>query len=191
MNRQAFLEALSSALSDLGMDVWEEALDYYAELTADLIEQGMSEQCAVQSMGSVEAIAANISSGLAPQQKAPAKPARIVRIIARAAFVVRIAAVLAGAAILLAAMWALVLLVLAIALLLALMLPAGIVAAALCLFFGAAAAGSFLLGAGMFLGGLSIPVFFGAAALLRAGVRRSVRAKEWFVTKLKKGWDER
>jgi len=60
MNKNAFIAALSIRLSGLPVEDLQRSLEYYSEYIADAMEDGMSEEEAVASLGSVEEIAAQI-----------------------------------------------------------------------------------------------------------------------------------
>jgi len=53
MNKQEFIEALYRRLSDLPWQDVEERLNFYGEMIEDHMEEGLSEEEAVASMGSV------------------------------------------------------------------------------------------------------------------------------------------
>lgn len=60
MNKQQFLDALRRGLSQLPTEEIEKQLAYYSELIDDMVEDGMTEQEAVERLGSVEEIYENI-----------------------------------------------------------------------------------------------------------------------------------
>ena len=60
MDKLDFLLALDKRLGVLSDEDRRASLDYYAEMLDDLIESGMTEQEAVASLGSVDAIAEEI-----------------------------------------------------------------------------------------------------------------------------------
>ena len=60
MTKLEFLAALRAALSGLPQEDVEERIAFYAELIADSVEEGASEEEAVAAIGSVEEIAAQI-----------------------------------------------------------------------------------------------------------------------------------
>ncbi len=62
MNKREFLEALNIGLSGLPPDDVKERLGFYAEMIDDRIEDGLTEEEAVEEMGSVEQITSQIVS---------------------------------------------------------------------------------------------------------------------------------
>ena len=66
MNRQEYLQRLYEALRDLPQDTWKAALEFYAEMIDDRMEDGMDEASAVAAMEAPEAIAARLRAEAAP-----------------------------------------------------------------------------------------------------------------------------
>lgn len=62
MTKLKFLMALNEKLSDMPQNEVEERLVFYSEMIEDRMEEGLSEEEAVAAVGSVEEIAAQISS---------------------------------------------------------------------------------------------------------------------------------
>lgn len=62
MTKLQFLLALNNKLSGLPRDEVEERLNFYSEMIEDRIEEGLSEEEAVAAVGTVEEIAAQITS---------------------------------------------------------------------------------------------------------------------------------
>lgn len=60
MNKLEFLDVLQYSLSDLPPDDVAQSLDYYAEMIDDCIEEGMTEEYAVEQLGSPSEIADRI-----------------------------------------------------------------------------------------------------------------------------------
>ena len=57
MNKQQFLDALKKELCGLSQDDIQESLDFYSEMIDDHIEEGLSEEEAVASIGHPKEIA--------------------------------------------------------------------------------------------------------------------------------------
>ena len=74
MNKPSFLDALGAQLKTLPQKERQQYIDYYAEMIDDRMEDGVGEAEAVEALGSIEAIAAQILAD------APQKPARRFRI---------------------------------------------------------------------------------------------------------------
>lgn len=64
MNKQEFLQALKARLSEYPKEEIMKSIGYYSEMLEDRIEDGMSEEEAVASLGSVDAIAEQIKCEL-------------------------------------------------------------------------------------------------------------------------------
>ena len=81
MNKYEFLGALRERLRGLPPGDIEKSLDYYAELIADRIEDGMSEQEAVAAMGSIDEIVSQIleDTPLPKLVKEKVRPKRALR----------------------------------------------------------------------------------------------------------------
>lgn len=62
MNRQQFIDALTSRLAYLPLAETEKFIDFYIEAIDDRIEDGMSEEAAVAAMGDIESVAHAIES---------------------------------------------------------------------------------------------------------------------------------
>lgn len=62
MTKNEFLNRLRARLSDLPKGEVEERLDFYSEMIDDHMEEGVSEEDAVKSLGSTEAVARQIIS---------------------------------------------------------------------------------------------------------------------------------
>lgn len=60
MNKEQFLGAIGARLEALPRDDVEKSLDYYAEMIDDRMEDGLTEEQAVEAMGTVEEIVSQI-----------------------------------------------------------------------------------------------------------------------------------
>ncbi|MGN0593139.1 MAG: DUF1700 domain-containing protein [Ruminococcus sp.] len=76
MNKQQFLASLREQLTGLPQEDIEQSLDYYREMIEDQIEDGLSEEAAVEALGSVCEIASQIlmDTSLPKLVKAKVKP---------------------------------------------------------------------------------------------------------------------
>ena len=81
MNKYEFLGRLRERLAGLPPEDIEKSLDYYAELIADRIEDGMSEEEAVAAMGSIDEIVSQIleDTPLPKLVKEKVRPKRALR----------------------------------------------------------------------------------------------------------------
>lgn len=75
MTKLDFLYELREALSELPREDIERYVDYYSEMIADRIDDGMSEEEAVDAIGTVEDIASKILGDM-PQKPGAAEPER-------------------------------------------------------------------------------------------------------------------
>ncbi len=64
MNKQEFLDQLRARLAGLPEKEVEERIEFYAEMIEDRVEEGMSEEKAVEAIGSVEEIAGQIAGDI-------------------------------------------------------------------------------------------------------------------------------
>ena len=76
MFKQEFLDALKLKLSCLPENDIEERLNFYSEMIDDMIEEGLSEEDAVESIGSVDDIASQIISETSNMKKDKKKSKR-------------------------------------------------------------------------------------------------------------------
>lgn len=81
MNKEQFLTAIRERLNGLPQEDAERSLDFYAEMIDDRVEDGLTEEQAVEAMGPAEEIAAQIltDTPLPRLVKAKVKPARALR----------------------------------------------------------------------------------------------------------------
>ena len=73
MNKRQFLASLEKKLSKLNNEERRRQLDYYEEMINDWIDEGLSEEAAVERMGNVQGVAAKILSEATPEQMAKKK----------------------------------------------------------------------------------------------------------------------
>lgn len=64
MTKQEFLAELRRGLSGLPQNDIEERLNFYSEMIDDRMEEGLSEQEAVDGIGSVDSVVSQILSGI-------------------------------------------------------------------------------------------------------------------------------
>ncbi|MBQ7545646.1 MAG: DUF1700 domain-containing protein [Clostridia bacterium] len=64
MNKEAFLSSLRHALADIPQEDLEKSVEFYSEMLDDRIEDGMTEEAAVSSVGDVSEIASQIRADL-------------------------------------------------------------------------------------------------------------------------------
>ena len=80
MDKKAFLSQLKKGLSDLPQTDINERLNFYSEMIDDYMEEGLSEEEAVNRIGAVNEIAAQIlaDASPAPKKRSPWKIAAII-----------------------------------------------------------------------------------------------------------------
>lgn len=168
MTKQQFLGAVGQRLQGLPQADIDRSLDYYAEMIADRMEDGLTEEQAVASMGPAEEIAAQILNDTPVKTDRPArslKPWEMVLLIAGSP--VWFPLLLAAAIVLLAVyivLWAVVVVLYAADLSLAAGCIAGLVGAAMLLATGNGAQAVLFLGAALVCGGLAVLWFFACNA---------------------------
>ena len=62
MNKQEFLDALQGGLSGLPKEDLQRILDFYSEIIDDCVEDGLSQEEAVATLGSVDEILASLQT---------------------------------------------------------------------------------------------------------------------------------
>ena len=165
MDKKEFLAVLEARLADLPEADRQSSLDFYTEMLDDLTEGGMTEQEAVASLGSVDAIAQEILMDLPLPKliKAKMKPKRRMRtweiVLLAVGSPVWAPILLALAAVALAVyltLWAVVISLYAADLAFAVSAPAGIITAIALFASGKPTAALLFLGAGLVLVGLTV-----------------------------------
>lgn len=81
MNKPEFLEALEKRLSGLPLEDIEKSKEYYSEMIDDRVEDGLSEEEAVEALGDIESIVSEIFSTtpLSKLVREKVKPSRKLR----------------------------------------------------------------------------------------------------------------
>lgn len=160
MNKRDFLSALEKRLEGIPEADRQASLDFYAEMLDDLTEGGMAEPEAVDSLGSVDAIAEEIlmDTPLPKLVKAKMTKRRLSGLeitLLAVGFPVWITLVAVALSVYLT-LWAVVLSLYAADLALAVSVPTGIITAVLLFVQGQPAGGLLCLGAGLVLAGLTV-----------------------------------
>ncbi len=173
MNKQEFLDKLRAQLPILPKQEVEERLNFYSEMIDDRTEEGLTEEEAVSEIGSVDEIAAQITSDipLTKTKKEKAKPKRRLKVweivllalgspiwlsLAIAAFAVILS--------LYAVLWAVIISVWAVFASLAAFAVGGVATSVIFICQGYALTGVAMIGVGVFCAGLAIFMFFGCKA---------------------------
>ena len=180
MDKLDFLLALGQRLDVLSDEDRRASLDYYSEMLDDLIESGMTEQEAVVSLGSVDAIAEEILMDvpLPKLVKAKMKGKRrmtgtelTLLIVGFPIWFPLLISVFAVIFSVYVSLWAVVISLYAADLSLAVSAPAALVGAILLFVAGEPASALLFLGAMLVLAGLSILLFHGCNAAAKGVVR--------------------
>ena len=180
MDKLDFLLALGQRLDVLSDEDRRASLDYYSEMLDDLIESGMTEQEAVASLGSVDAIAEEILMDVPLPRlvKAKMKGKRrmtgtelTLLIVGFPIWFPLLISVFAVIFSVYVSLWAVVISLYAADLSLAASAPAALVGAILLFVAGEPASALLFLGAMLVLAGLSILLFHGCNAAAKGVVR--------------------
>ncbi|MCR5249399.1 MAG: DUF1700 domain-containing protein [Lachnospiraceae bacterium] len=180
MNRTEFSENLKKRLAGLPQADLEERVSFYDEMICDRMEDGMTEEEAVASVGSIESIAAQVTSEIPltrlvrARVKPKKKPNGWVIALLILGFPLWFSLLIAAFAILvslLITVWAVIISLFAVDFALAVCAVA--MPFAMFGFFSAGnpAGAFFALGAGCICAGLAIPFFFGCVWIARAVLR--------------------
>ena len=196
MNKYEFLGALRERLRGLPPEDIEKSLDYYAELIADRIEDGMSEEEAVAAMGSIDEIVSQIleDTPLPKLVKEKVRPKRALRtweiLLIVLGFPLWLPLLIAFASVIfsvLVAIGSVIISLFAVAVSVGACALAFIVAGLICFVTAKQALGMILIGAALICAGFCILTFIGAK-YSTAGIlwlcKKGVRAvKSCFVGK--------
>lgn len=179
MTKQEFLAELRRGLSGLPQNDIEERLNFYSEMIDDRMEEGLSEQEAVDGIGSVDSVVSQILgdiplSKLVKEKITPKKQLKawmIVLIILGAPiwFSLAVAAVSVAFA-LYFSLWSIIVSLWAVFASLVICVPGGIAAGLAAFVSGGGLAGIALMGAGLVCVGLSVFAFFGCKALTKGTI---------------------
>ena len=179
MTKQEFLAELRRGLSGLPQNDIEERLNFYSEMIDDRMEEGLSEQEAVDGIGSVDSVVSQILgdiplSKLVKEKITPKKQLKawmIVLIILGAPiwFSLAVAAVSVAFA-LYFSLCAIIVSLWAVFASLVICVPGGIAAGLVAFVSGGGLAGIALMGAGLVCAGLSVFAFFGCKALTKGTI---------------------
>jgi uncharacterized membrane protein len=171
MNKQEFLKALSDRLQGIPKEDREKSLEYYSEMIDDRTEDGLTEEQAVKAMGNVNEIADKIINDtpieklirkkVTPERKLSALEIVLLTIGFPIWFPIGISLIAVAFALYLV-LWVLILCIYIIAFAFAVSGIASIIALFMSIWSGQILWGLFLLGCGMVLLGLAIPILIEA-----------------------------
>lgn len=185
MNRIKFILSLQEKLSFLPKEELEERLAFYNEIIDDRMEEGLSEEEAVEQIGSVDQIVSQILEEtpiktLVKEKIKPKSPMKtwIIVLLAVSSPIWGSLLVSAFAVVisLYAALWSVVISLWACFVSVAACAPAGILASIVFFSTGYPIAGSAMIAAGLVCAGLAIFLFLGCKAASKAAVWLSRQA---------------
>lgn len=180
MSKEAFLSELGSRLAGLGQDDIDERISFYSEMIDDRIEDGLTEEEAVDGIGTVDSIVRQIMSEIPltklvkervkPKQKLESW--KIVLIVLT--FPIWFSLAVAAASVVFSvyvAIWSIVISLFATDLALALSVPVCIFTVFVYLKAANPAGAFFSAGAAVLCAGLAILLFFGCVWISRAVIK--------------------
>ena len=179
MNKQEFIDALRNELSGFPREDVDERIGFYIEMIDDRIEEGLREEEAVAALGSIEKIAAQITSDipLAKIAKEKVKAKRELKVweIVLLAVGSPVWVPLAIAAVVVAlsvyiVIWSVVISIFAVHVSLVACSPVALAWGIACICRGGVAFGIAMIGAAIFCAGLAIFLFFGGRESARGTV---------------------
>lgn len=170
MDKIDFLSALQSGLSGLPQDDIDRSVDYYSEMIDDMTEEGMSEEEAVASIGSIESIVEQIITEipLTKLVKEKIKPKKrlgaldIILIVLGSP--IWLSLLIAGFAVMIsvyAVLWSVIISLWSVFVSFVACAMGGIAAGAVLICLSDPHIGIAMIGAGLFCAGVSILLFFG------------------------------
>ena len=176
MNKQEFLAQLREGLNGLPQEDIDERIAFYGEMIDDRLEDGLTEEEAVEAIGTTDEVVAQIIADtpltkLVKERVKPKRKLKVWEIVLIAAgspvWVPLLIGTAAVAFALYVILWAIVVLLWAVDLALAVCLPGCAFSAALFFGQGYGASGFATLGAGVLCGGLAVFLFFGCLAAVK------------------------
>lgn len=195
MTKQEFLKNLSDKLQGIPKEDREASLDYYSEMIDDRVEDGLTEEQAVKLMGSINDIAEKIigevplekllKTKVSPKRKLSGAEIALLAILFPIWFPLTVTAIALGVVLYLL-VWVLILLIYVIVLSFAVSGIGCIVSMIMNCMNGQVIWGFFLLGCGMVLFGLAIPIFFGAVKATFGYIGLTARSFKSIKSKLAK-----
>ena len=178
MTKLDFILALNERLAGLPREEVRERISFYAEMIEDRMEEGLSEEEAVAAVGSVEEIARQIASEIAPAPP-QAKPDRRMKtweiILLAVGAPIWLSLLIAAFAVvfsLYVTLWAVPVSLAACGL-------AGVIFGIGFALTGKGAAAMAMLGAGLLCGGLAVFGFWGCAAAAKGAALLTRSAARW------------
>ncbi len=185
MNKREFLSVLRERLSGLPEEDIDGSVDYYSEMIDDRMEEGLSEEEAVNAVGSVEEIVSQIlmETSLPKLVKAKVKPNRSLKaweilllVLGAPVWLPLLAAAIILALAVYIVLWAVIVTLYSVVVSFAAGALAGVFGSFVLILAGDAAQGVLLLGAGLICTGITILLFFGFNRITKGVLRLSKKA---------------
>lgn len=173
MNKQEFLDLLGARLSGLPRQEVDDRLSFYSEMIDDRIEEGLSEEQAISEIGSVDAIAEQITADIplikiATERMRPKRELKTWEIVLLAAGApIWIPLAITALSVVLSlylALWSVIISLWSVFASFIACAIAGVVSGCVIAFGGNSLAGLALIAAGLICTGLAILSFFGCRA---------------------------
>ena len=188
MNKQEFLDSLKEKLSGLPQDEIDERISFYSEMIDDRMEDGVSEEEAVEGIGSVDVIVEQTMSEipLTKLVKEKVKPNRslkaweiVLLVLGSPVWVPLLIAAIAVLFSIYIVFWSIVISVYAINISFAASVVASVPLAVHQFIQGSAPGGFFMIGAGIMMAGLSILMFFACVGITKSMVVATKKIALW------------
>ena len=188
MNKQEFLDSLKEKLSGLPQDEIDERISFYSEMIDDRMEDGVSEEEAVEGIGSVDAIVEQTMSEipLTKLVKEKVKPNRslkaweiVLLVLGSPVWVPLLIAAIAVLFSIYIVFWSIVISVYAINISFAASVVASVPLAVHQFIHGSVPGGVFMIGAGITMAGLSILMFFACVGITKSMVVATKKIALW------------
>lgn len=182
MTKIEFLSALRENLYGLPKEDIEQSLDYYSEIIEDRIEDGLTEEAAVDALGTAEEVAEQIlmDASLPKIIKTKVKPSRPLKIWEVILLIlgspIWLTLLLTVAIVIFAiyiVIWAIIISLYSAVLSFAIGAISGIFGFAIFIFTGNPAQGTFFLGAGLICAGLAVLSFLGCNKITKGVITLS------------------
>lgn len=196
MNKEQFIAALRSKISGLPQSDIDKSLDYYSEIIDDRVEDGISEEQAVNDLGSVEEIAAQILSDTPLQKliKEKVRPSKALRaweiVLLVLGSPIWLPLLLAAVIIILSVyivIWSVVIVMYSVVVSFAAGTLSGIAGSAVLVFTGNPIQALLFFGAGLICAGLTVFTFIGSnkttVCIIKASKATALRVKSIFLKK--------
>lgn len=196
MTKCEFLSLLSERLSGLPADERNDRLRFYSEMVDDRMEEGLSEEDAVASVGSIEEILSDVPKP-EPREKIPVRPPRLsggtilLLVLGSPLWLTLLIAVGAVVFSLYVTLWAFIFTLWAVCISLGVSGILAVLAGGFLAMGVNGLAGLAAIGAGLFCAGVSVFLFFAAIAATKGAWWLSVKSFSLMVNSVNRRRDHR